>query len=92
MEPKWHSINCLQKTPKIKVFFAHPYSPWERPTNENTNGLIRDYFPKGTDFNLVKRKDLKQVQFELNERPRKVLEHEKPLNAISRLYFKKNVL
>ena len=77
------------KNTKIKVFFAHPYSPWERPTNENTNGLIRDYFPKGTDFNLVKRKDLKQVQSEVNERPRKVLEYETPLNAISRLYSKK---
>jgi IS30 family transposase len=80
------------KNTKIKVYFAHPYSPWERPTNENTNGLIRDYFPKGTDFNLVKRKELKKVQNELNERPRKVLEHETPLNAIYRLYFKKNVL
>ncbi len=80
------------KNTKIKVFFAHPYSPWERPTNENTNGLTRGYFPKGTDFQLVKRKDLKQVQNELNERPRKVLEHETPLNSISRLYFKKNVL
>ena len=45
------------KNTKIKVFFAHPYSPWERPTNENSNGLIRDYFPKGTDFNLVSKKD-----------------------------------
>jgi IS30 family transposase len=59
---------------KIKVFFAHPYSPWERPTNENSNGLIRDYFPKGTDFNLISTAELKRVQNELNERPRKVLD------------------
>ena len=63
---------------KIKVFFAHPYSPWERPTNENSNGLIRDYFPKGTDFNLVSKKRLKEVQNQLNERPRKVLDYRTP--------------
>lgn len=61
------------KNTKIKVYFAHPYSPWERPTNENSNGLIRDYFPKGTDFNLISEDELKRVQNELNERPRKVL-------------------
>jgi len=58
---------------KIQVYFAHPYSPWERPTNENSNGLIRDYFPKGTDFSSITKKQLKEVQNELNERPRKVL-------------------
>ena len=62
------------KNSKIQVYFAHPYSPWERPTNENSNGLIRDYFPKGTDFSLVTKKELKRVQDELNERPRKVLD------------------
>ena len=62
------------KNTKIKVYFAHPYSPWQRPTNENSNGLIREYFPKGTDFNLVTKEELKWVQNELNERPRKVLD------------------
>ena len=66
------------KNTKIKVFFAHPYSPWEGPTNENSNGLIRDYFPKGTDFNLVSRKQLKEVQNQLNSRPRNVLEYKTP--------------
>ena len=61
------------KNTKIDVYFAHPYSPWERPTNENSNGLIRDYFPKGTDFNNITKKQLKKVQNQLNERPRKVL-------------------
>lgn len=61
------------KNTKIAVYFAHPYSPWERPTNENSNGLIRDYFPKGTDFNDITKKQLKAVQNQLNERPRKVL-------------------
>ena len=80
------------KNSKVKVYFAHPYSPWERPTNENTNGLIRDYFPKGTDFNLISKKQLKEVQNQLNERPRKTLEYESPLNTISRLYMNQNFI
>jgi IS30 family transposase len=80
------------KNTKVKVYFAHPYSPWERPTNENTNGLIRDYFPKGTDFNLISKKQLKEVQNQLNERPRKTLEYESPLNTISRLYMNQNFI
>jgi transposase, IS30 family len=80
------------KNTKIKVYFAHPYSPWERPTNENTNGLIRDYFPKGTDFNLVSKKDLIEVQNQINERPRETLEYESPLNTISRLYINQNFI
>lgn len=80
------------KNSKVKVYFTHPYSPWERPTNENTNGLIRDYFPKGTDFNLVSKKQLKEVQNQLNERPRKTLEYESPLNTISRLYMNQNFI
>lgn len=58
---------------KMKVYFCHPASPWQRGTCENTNGLIRDYFPKGTDFSKVTKKELKRVQDELNERPRKTL-------------------
>ena len=80
------------KNSKVKVYFAHPYSPWERPTNENTNGLIRDYFPKGTDFNLLSKKDILEVQNKLNERPRQTLEYESPLNTISRLYTTQNFI
>jgi IS30 family transposase len=68
----------LAKNSKIQVYFTHPYSPWERPTNENFNGLIRDYFPKGTDFSKVSRKQLKFVQNQLNDRPRKVLDMQTP--------------
>lgn len=61
------------KETDISVYFAHPHSPWERGTNENTNGLIRQYFPKGTDFSKISEKRLKEVQDELNDRPRKAL-------------------
>lgn len=63
---------------KMKVYFCHPASPWERGTNENTNMLIRDYFPKGTDFDLIPKKEIKRVQHELNERIRKTLNWESP--------------
>ncbi len=71
---KW----LTQKT-GMKIFFAHPYSSWERGTNENTNGLIRRYFPKGTDFNKVTYKELRELQDKLNNRPRKVLGYRTPI-------------
>lgn len=54
-----------------KVYLAHPYSSWERGTNENTNGLVRRYFPKGTDFALVSDEEIAAVEYALNTRPRK---------------------
>ena len=62
----------------MDIYFAHPYSPWERGTNENTNGLIRRYFPKKTDFNNITEQQLKQAQNRLNNRPRKVLKYKTP--------------
>ncbi len=69
----------------VKVYFAHPRSPWERGTNENTNGLIRQFFPKGTDFNKVSRYEVKKVQDLLNGRPRQVLNFRKPFEVFNEL-------
>ena len=73
------------KNTKIDVYFAHPYSPQERPTNENSNGLIRQYFPKGTDLSQVTKKELKEVQNKLNNRPRKVLDMQTPKEVFDKL-------
>ena len=73
------------KQTKIKVYFAHPQSPWERGTNEKTNGLIRKYFPKGTDFNMITRSQIKKVQNLLNGRPRKVLDFQTPYEVFSNI-------
>ncbi len=56
---------------KADIYFAHPYASWERGINENTNGLIRQYFPKGTDFNRVSDEQVRFVMERLNNRPRK---------------------
>jgi IS30 family transposase len=77
------------KNTKMKLFFCHPASPWERGTNENTNMLIRDYFPKGTDFSKISKKELKRVQYELNERPRKTLNWKSPLDVFESEVLKK---
>jgi len=69
----------------IRVYFAHPRSPWERGTNENTNGLIRQFFPKGTEFNKVSRYEVKKVQDLLNGRPRSALGFRKPYEVFKEL-------
>ena len=68
----------------VKVYFADPYSPWQRGTNENTNGLIRQYFPKGTDFTKVTIEQIKLAQHRLNNRPRKVLGWSTPLKEFKK--------
>ena len=69
----------------VKVFFADPHSPWQRGTNENTNGLLRQYFPKGSDLSGYSQADLDVVALKLNTRPRKTLQFVTPGQELSRL-------
>ena len=65
------------------VFFCDPHSPWQRGTNENTNGLVRQYFPKGTRFSDVTDEQVMLAQDQLNERPRKTLGWRTPAEALA---------
>lgn len=78
----------IAKKTNAKIYFAHPYSSWERGLNENTNGLIRQYFPKKTNFSKVAASDVKRVEDALNNRPRKILDYLTP----NEVYEKKAAL
>ncbi len=66
-------------------YFAHPYSSWERGVNENTNGLVRQYFPKKSDFSKITDKQINKVVARLNQRPRKTLGYKTP----NEVFFKR---
>jgi len=67
------------------IYFCDPHSSWQRPTNENTNGLLRAYFPKSTDLSVHTDADVALVQAELNQRPRKVLGWDSPADRMATL-------
>ncbi|MBG6213456.1 IS30 family transposase [Cryobacterium sp. CAN_C3] len=69
----------------VPIFFCEPHSPWQRGSNENANGLLRQYFPKGTDLNAHSAQRLLEVATELNERPRKTLNRSTPADLLSKL-------
>lgn len=77
---KWEEI---EEAIGVSCFFTHPYHSWERGTNENANGLIRDYFPKKTDFTKISEEEIRNVEYDLNMRPRKRLDWLTPLEALS---------
>lgn len=72
----------LESSAKLKVFFADPYAAWQRGTNENTNGLLRFYFPRGTDFSQVSEDELNRAVRRLNHRPRKCLDYRTPYEVM----------
>jgi len=71
----------------IDYYFAHPYHSWERGSNENLNGLIRQYIPKKSDFSLLSDKRIKEIEIKLNERPRKRFNYENPIFVMNKLLF-----
>ena len=71
----------IAETLKLKFYFAHPYAAWERGTNENTNGLLRQYFPKKSDFPSISNKKMDQAMSKLNFRPRKSLRFKTPFEV-----------
>jgi IS30 family transposase len=81
----------VSKTSQIDFYFANPYSSWERGANENLNGLVRQYFPKKTDFSTITDKQVADVVKKINNRPRKRFNFETPLEMMEKLLFKPEV-
>ena len=77
----------LAEATGMKVFFCDPYSPWQRGTNENTNGLLRQFFPKGTSFANVSDDDLQRVVDLINNRPRKRLNFLTPFEVLQKFFL-----
>jgi transposase, IS30 family len=74
----------IEQQTGVKIYFADAHSPWQRGTNENTNGLLRQYFPKSSDLGLVTDNRLREVADELNDRPRECLDDRSPRQVMAR--------
>ena len=81
---------CLKIDAGVQVYFCDPHSPWQRGTNENTNGLLRQYFPKGTDLSMHSAEEIAAVAAALNSRPRKTLDWKTPAEALDQLLLSAN--
>lgn len=81
--PENSDWKTIENATGVRCYFAHAYHSWERGTNENTNGLIRDYYPKKTDFGIIPEEEIQFIEYELNTRPRKRLGWKTPLEVFS---------
>ena len=79
--PENKDFRRIERELIAQCFFANPYHSWERGTNENTNGLAREDFPKKTDFTMIPDEDIARTEYKLNTRPRKRLNFLTPLEA-----------
>lgn len=74
---------CISQDKDMAVYFAHPHAPWQRGANEQANGLIRRYFPKGTDFRKVTDAQIEEMVMKINQRPRKCLHYQSPYDVFA---------
>jgi IS30 family transposase len=80
---EFSEFKTFEKQLEMQVYFARPYAAWERGTNENTNGLLREFFPQGTDFTKVTDRQVAKAVKMLNNRPRKCLNYRTPHEVLS---------
>ena len=77
-----HAHKRFTVATNVQVYFCDPRSPWQRGSNENTNGLVRQYFPRGTNFSRISQAYLNAIALRLNQRPRKTLGFQTPADRL----------